>query len=132
MNRDNCCNDNERNDREISSQQMRQPVGSPPNFTPSLPESERGEERGIYGGPSGFGPDGRSNQRDRGFDRGGSQRNLRRCLNRFTFIWLVNGNSFWFYPIIISGQQVIGFRWQRGTWVYDRINMRRILFHQCY
>ena len=134
LNRDDCCNDNRRNDREISNQQMRQPIGSPPNFTPTLPESERGKQREMFGGSPGFGPDqrNRGGPGDRDFDRGRRPRNLRSCLNRFTFIWLFNGDSFWFYPIMISGQQVVGFRWQRGAWVFDRINIRRIFFHQCY
>lgn len=138
LNRDNCCNGNRRSDREISNQQMRQPIGAPPSFTPTLPESERGEQRGMFGRPPGFGPDRRPDQRERGgprdrdFDRGRRPRNLRSCLNRFTFIWLINGDSFWFYPIMLSGQQVVGFRWRRGAWVFDRINVRRIFFHQCY
>jgi len=132
LNRDDCCNDNRRNNSELSNQQMREPMGPPPSFTPTLPESELGEQRGAFGGQPGFGPGRMPDRRGDDFDRRRRERNLRGCLRRFTFIWLVNGNSFWFFPIIISGQQVIGFRWRRGVWVYDRINVRRILYHQCY
>ena len=132
MNKDDCCNDNRINDREMGAQQMRQPMGPPPGFTPTLPEEDIEEQRGMFGGQPGFGPGRRPNQRGDNSDRRRRQGNIRRCLQRFTFIWLVNGNSFWFFPIIISGQQIIGFRWRRGVWVYDRINIRRILYHQCY
>lgn len=98
--------------------QMRAPTGAPPNFTPELPRAEREQLQTPFGGPQG--------------QRGHRPRDLRRCLNRFTYIWLVNGNSFWFFPVFQSGQQVIGFRWRRGSWVYDRISTRRILFHQCF
>jgi hypothetical protein len=57
---------------------------------------------------------------------------MRGCLNRFTFIWLVNGNSFWFYPTFVDRQFVTGFRWRRNRWEFDRINLRRILFHRCF
>ena len=98
--------------------QMRAPAGAPPNFTPELPRSEQEQLQTPFGGSQG--------------QRGHRPRDLRSCLNRFTYIWLVNGNSFWFFPVFLSGQQVIGFRWRRGSWVYDRISTRRILFHQCF
>jgi hypothetical protein len=58
-------------------------------------------------------------------------RNFRGCMNRFTFIWLTNGNNFWFYPVSIGRNTIEGFRWQRNRWEYDRININRILFHVC-
>jgi len=104
--------------------QMRQPMGPPPSFTPELPSSERQE---FQRGPAEFGTE----FRGPGFPRR-RPRDLRNCVNRFTFIWLVNGNSFWFFPIFVTREQVIGFRWRRGVWVSDRINIRRIFFHQCF
>lgn len=97
--------------------QLRAPMSAPPNFTPELPSAEREQLQAPFGAPQ-FAPR--------------RPRNLRSCLNRFTYIWLVNGNSFWFFPVFLSGQQVVGFRWRRGSWVFDRISTRRILFHQCF
>jgi len=104
--------------------QMRQPMGPPPSFTPELPSSERQE---LLREPAQFGTE----SRGLGFPRR-RPRDLRNCVNRFTFIWLVNGNSFWFFPIFVTREFVIGFRWSRGSWMPDRINVRRIFYHQCY
>jgi hypothetical protein len=60
------------------------------------------------------------------------QRNYWGCLYRFTYIWLINGNNFWFYPTAISWQQLEGWRWRNGRWDYDRINLRRIFFFTCF
>ena len=106
----------------------RQPLGAPPSFTPELPSSERQQ----FQEPLRFGPDQRGGRFPGQSDRRRRPRDLRNCINRFTYIWLVNGNNFWFYPIFIAGQQVIGFRWRRGVWVYDRISINRIFFHQCF
>lgn len=100
----------------------REPRSAPPNFTPELPGEQRqfSNQQGFSGGsPEAF--------------RGGNQRNrFRRCINRFTFIWLFNGRSFWFYPIFVQNQLVFGFRWNGRNWVNDTINMRRILHFQCF
>lgn len=97
------------------------PLTSPPNF---IPEAPRAGEQPFSGTP------GYSTQ-----FRGGGQnqsRNFWGCVNRFTYIWLVNGDNFWFYPVFIGWQQMEGFRWRNGRWVYDRINLRRILFFRCF
>ena len=111
-----------------------QPRTAPPSFTPQLPRMD--------GQPSGFapqfgGPDTRGGQ-GVGFDGRGygiffrQPRNFRRCLNQFTFVWLINGNNFWFYPINIRRPFMEGFRWRRNRWEYVRININRILFFQCF
>ncbi len=98
-----------------------QPPSAPPRFTPEMPSMR---EQPFSGAP------------DSGAQfRGGGQnqpRNYRRCLNRFTYIWLINGNNFWFYPTFVGWQQIEGFRWRNGRWDYDRINLRRILFLSCF
>ena len=99
-----------------------QPRTAPPNFIPEGPSMD-GRQR--QGGPSEFGQQ----------YRGGGQvrpRELRRCLNRFTYIWLDNGNNFWFFPTRIGNQFVQGFRWRRNRWEFDRINLRRIFFFRCF
>lgn len=97
------------------------PLSAPPNFSPEMPRG--GAQPYSFGIEDGM-----------DFRRGGQNQNrsLRRCLNRFTFIWLFNGNSFWFYPIEIRRNQIEGFRWRNNRWIYDRINVRRILFFRCF
>lgn len=57
---------------------------------------------------------------------------IRGCLFRFTYIWLVNGNSFWFFPIFVGRNSVAGFRWQRNRWVYFGIDLNRVASFQCF
>ncbi|MDD3174161.1 MAG: hypothetical protein PHF63_11015 [Herbinix sp.] len=139
MNRDNR-NQDDRNDQRRDREQRYSPDGfmtppfapgmqnmqgmpttPPPNFIPEGP----GMERRSMGGPTGYGEQFRPGMQTR-------PRELRRCLNRFTFIWLVNGNSFWFFPTFIDRQFVVGFRWRRNRWEYDRININRIIFFRCF
>lgn len=115
-----------------------EPLTAPPDFTPQLPRMEgRQMERGNE-----FGPRADFRQRTEfaprvefypGFQRGYVRpRELRSCVNRFTYLWLINGNSFWFYPIFVGRYQIEGFRWRRGGWMYDRINIRRIYYFRCF
>lgn len=101
-----------------------QPPSSPPAFTPQLPR----EEQQLLSEPSDFrGPFG-----GRIIDLRRRPRDFRGCVNRFTYIWLINGNNFWFYPVFVGRNFIEGFRWRRNRWDYERININRILFHLCY
>jgi hypothetical protein len=97
------------------------PRTAPPNFTPAGPFMERGAGRQ----PEQFRERFRGEMRTRPRDFFG-------CINSFTYIWLVNGNNFWFFPIFIDRQFVIGFRWRRNRWEFDRINLNRIFFFSCF
>ncbi|WP_342463009.1 hypothetical protein NST62_00235 [Ureibacillus sp. FSL K6-8385] len=91
--------------------QMTPPAAPPPSFTPQLSTFQGTAE----------------------FSRRGGGRGIGRCFFRNTFIWLTNGNSFWFYPMFAFGNSIFGFRWRgnRG-WVYEVLNRHRIAFFQCY
>lgn len=102
-----------------------QPPSAPPSFTPQLP---RESDQELLSDPSGF--RGSSGGAFIGFR--GRFRDFRGCMNRFTYIWLTNGNSFWFYPVFASRNTLEGFRWRRNRWEYERININRILFHLCF
>lgn len=54
------------------------------------------------------------------------------CLFRFTYIWLNNNQSFWFYPTFVGRRSISGFRWQRNRWVYFGIDLRQIQSFQCF
>ncbi|MDN4494623.1 hypothetical protein [Ureibacillus aquaedulcis] len=90
--------------------QLQAPTSPPPSFTPQMSTFQQQE-----------------------FTRRGGVGGIRRCFFRNTFVWMRNGNAFWFFPMVAFGNQIIGFRW-RGTrgWVYDSINRNNILFFQCY
>mgnify|MGYP001159189861 CR=1 FL=1 len=102
-----------------------QPPSAPPRFTPELP---REEEQQLFSEPSRSG--GPFAGRIIDFRR--RPRNFNNCLNRFTYIWMVNGDNFWFYPIDVRRNIIEGFRWRRNRWEYDRININRVLFHSCF
>lgn len=105
-----------------------QPRSAPPNFTPEAPRMDRRQMEGpearggAFMGPGGPG----------GGMEMGRRRDMRSCLRRFTYIWLFNGNEFWFFPTFVDRQFVMGFRWRRDRWVFDRINLRRIFFFRCF
>lgn len=101
-----------------------QPPSAPPNFIPQLP---REEEQQLFSGPTGFrGPGGGI------IDFRRRPRDFHGCINRFTFIWLTNGNNFWFYPVFVGNNSIEGFSWRRNRWEYDRLLINRILFHICF
>ncbi|WP_443089798.1 hypothetical protein [Virgibacillus sp. MG-45] len=56
---------------------------------------------------------------------------IRRCLYRYTYIWL-RRSSFWFYPVFIGRNSIAGYRWQRNRWVYFGIDLDRIQSFQCF
>ncbi len=57
---------------------------------------------------------------------------IRRCMFRFTYIWLIDGRSFWFYPVFLGRNSVAGWRWSRRRgWVYFGIDLRQIRSFQC-
>ncbi|MBP3039181.1 transporter [Bacillaceae bacterium Marseille-Q3522] len=103
------------------------PPGQPPSPGPSFPGGQQ-----PVGPPTQAPPDFVPQQPDVALfavDPGG----IRRCLFRFTFIWLDDGRRFWFYPIFVGRTSVAGYRWRRGRrqWVYFGISLDRIDSFQC-
>lgn len=56
---------------------------------------------------------------------------IRGCLYRFTYVWLNNGNSFWFYPTYVGRTSVAGYRWRGFRWEYFGIDLNRIRSFRC-
>ena len=102
------------------------PPGGPefPPGGPGFPPGGPGQFQPPRSAPPTFAPQAPAREVD--------PRHIRRCLFRFTFIWLRNGNSFWFYPVFVTRDTVVGFRWRRRGWEYFVLNLRRIVFFQCY
>ncbi|MCM2676843.1 transporter [Alkalicoccobacillus plakortidis] len=57
---------------------------------------------------------------------------IRGCLYRPTYIWLFNGNHFWFFPTFVGRQSVIGYRWSRFGWFNYIIELRQVRSFQCF
>jgi hypothetical protein len=56
---------------------------------------------------------------------------IRGCLYRFTYVWLNNGSSFWFYPTYVGRDSIAGYRWRGFRWVYYGTDLRRIRSFRC-
>lgn len=54
------------------------------------------------------------------------------CLFRNTFVWLNNGEGFWFFPTFVGRTSVAGFRWNGRFWMYFGIDLRRIQTFTCF
>ena len=114
------------------------PRSAPPDFIPEAPrmDGRQMQESERTGFGVNFGPGGPQRPGGPGGPGGGMdfgrRREMRGCLFRFTYIWLFNGNEFWFYPTFVDNQFVMGFRWRRNRWEFERINLRRIFFFRCF
>ncbi|MEC1634122.1 hypothetical protein P9D98_05340 [Bacillus mojavensis] len=55
------------------------------------------------------------------------------CLFRFTYVWLTNGSSFWFFPIILGRESVGGFYWDAShhRWFYYALDTKHIDVVSC-
>ncbi|KKO52432.1 hypothetical protein [Paenibacillus sp. DMB20] len=54
------------------------------------------------------------------------------CLFRYTYVWLTNGDNFWFYPVFVGRTSVSGFRWFGRFWFYFGVDLRRISSFSCF
>lgn len=113
-----------------------QPFGGGPSQPPQGPPFGGGPGQPPYGGglasqlpPPPESPPSSQNASLFAVDPG----SLFGCLYRFTWIRLVNGRSFWFYPTFIGRTSVAGYRWQRGRrqWAYTGFDTRQISSFQC-
>lgn len=56
---------------------------------------------------------------------------IRNCIGKFTYVWMRNGDQFWFFPIQVGRKTVAGFRWSRFGWAYVGISLDRIDMFTC-
>lgn len=109
------------------------PWGSQPGMPPGMPPGggppvgpPPGGGQPPMGPPPSFAPQMAPSSWDQG------SQGIRRCLYRYTYIWLNNGNAFWFYPIFVVGNSMGGYRWRGNRWEYRIMNLNRIRTFQCY
>ncbi len=86
------------------------PSGPPPSYIPQLQTRARGGAE-LYAVDPGA---------------------IRGCLYRFTYVWLRNGRSFWFFPTYVGRESIAGYRWNGYRWNYYGTDLRRITSFQCY
>ena len=48
------------------------------------------------------------------------------CLYQNTYVWLINGRQFWFYPTRVEAGEVSGYRWNGAFWQFYGIDSRFI------
>ncbi len=106
-----------------------------PGFPPGQPPSSQPGGGGQQGGPPSSPPPSFTPQMQQqqgvstfAVDPGA----IRGCLFRYTFVWLNNGRSFWFYPTFVGRNSVAGWRWRNFRWVYYGTDLRRIRNFQCF
>ena len=103
-------NNDNRNNNFGNNMNAAAPRSAPPMQTPQRPGQS-------FGGPA---------------VRAVNPSSLRNCIGRFTYIWLSNGQEFWYFPIQIWGDSVAGFRWDRRFgWTYTGISLNRIDMFTC-
>jgi hypothetical protein len=54
------------------------------------------------------------------------------CLFRNTYVWLANGDQFWYFPIFIGPRSVAGFRWTGRFWRYTGFDLSLIISFTCF
>ncbi|GHV41104.1 hypothetical protein FACS189490_07370 [Clostridia bacterium] len=53
------------------------------------------------------------------------------CVNRYAYIWLKNGQSFWLFVVKTGRNSVAGYKWNYYGWTYATINTQNIKSFFC-
>jgi hypothetical protein len=56
---------------------------------------------------------------------------IRGCLFRFTYVWLRNGQQFWYYPTFVGRRSISGYRWNGFMWMYFGVSLQQIQSFTC-
>ncbi len=51
---------------------------------------------------------------------------LKNCLNRYMYVWLYIGDTFWFFPLELDQHFVSGHIWTGNRWIVRRFSWRLI------
>lgn len=93
------------------------PQSPPPNYIPSKKDNGVQNFNKSSGGPETLAV---------------SQNSIKFCLFKFTYIWEVNGRSYWTFLFNVDRRSISGFRWLGRNWVYFGLDLRRIDSFVCY
>ncbi|MGL5821176.1 MAG: hypothetical protein ACRCYE_06020 [Sarcina sp.] len=61
-----------------------------------------------------------------------TNKKIKLCAYRHTYIWLKNGKSFWCYPIHITNTAISGWKWLNYTWKFFSTPINKISHFYCY
>ncbi|MCR3760099.1 hypothetical protein KYB31_14065 [Clostridium felsineum] len=53
------------------------------------------------------------------------------CTDKYTYLWLNNGDAFWAYIVYIGTQSISGWRYERGVWRQFGVNLSQIKSFLC-
>lgn len=62
---------------------------------------------------------------------GQKPRGLQNCIFRFTYMWLTNGDNFWFFLTFLGRERACGYRFFGGRWKQYSIALRDITSCHC-
>ncbi|MGI6751943.1 MAG: hypothetical protein ACOX4U_04900 [Anaerovoracaceae bacterium] len=51
---------------------------------------------------------------------------LEQCLYHYIFVWLVDEDSFWMFPVSFNDHTISGYIWVEEVWTYADFNWRSI------
>jgi hypothetical protein len=88
---------------------MGPPAGRPPAFVPPLSSAQ--QTQGAFAINPGA---------------------IRRCMFRYSYIWLNNGQQFWAWLVFVGRDSAAGWRWTGFNWIYFGIDLNRISSFVCY
>ncbi|MFB7141338.1 collagen-like protein [Gottfriedia sp. NPDC056225] len=54
------------------------------------------------------------------------------CRFRNTYVWLNNGEQFWYFPTFVGRTSVAGWRWIGWRWIFFGIDTHRIRSFTCF
>jgi hypothetical protein len=60
------------------------------------------------------------------------QGSIRRCVNRYIYIWPRRGGGFWAWLNYIGRKSVSGYKWNGYRWVYFGMDLMEIDSFECY
>ncbi|WP_416826792.1 transporter [Ectobacillus polymachus] len=106
----------------------------PPSSYPSYPPGQGGDIPSMQqGGPPQSPPPAVIPQKPQVAPYAVDPGAIRRCMYHYTYIWLTNGRSFWFYPVYLGRNSIAGYRWSpsRYRWIYTGFDLRSIEHFAC-
>lgn len=59
-------------------------------------------------------------------------RTIKPCVNRYIYIWLKNGVSFWAWLTCIDCKHAIGYKWDGSVWINFLVSLDQIDSFACY
>lgn len=55
-----------------------------------------------------------------------TQEVLSQYRNRYIYIWMYQGDQFWYYPVRVEGDCLCGYAWTGEGWEYRQVSWRNI------